>query len=215
MLSLPDSLWPHGLWPSRLLCPWDSPGRNTRVGSHALLQGIFPDQGSNPYLLHAQEDSLPFGPQEKAFCLAGPLVCQGVCLWDGAQPREPGVETNPAAWASFEPQSKVTSSRAGARLVALGAPCPVRREDTRGCLYPPSEWGAAGSQRSGLKLSGSMTLLGTRLGSQALRPAWPRRLQAGISPALTFRAGASPASRSPAPAAGPAAPRRAGAGGGV
>ena len=177
MLSLPDSLWPHGLWPSRLLCPWDSPGRNTRVGSHALLQGIFPDQGSNPYLLHAQEDSLPFGPQEKAFCLAGPLVCQGVCLWDGAQPREPGVETNPAAWASFEPQSKVTSSRAGARLVALGAPCPVRREDTRGCLYPPSEWGAAGSQRSGLKLSGSMTLLGTRLGSQALRPAWPRRLQ--------------------------------------
>ena len=32
-------------WP---LCPWDSPGKNTGVGSHALLQGIFPTQGSNP-----------------------------------------------------------------------------------------------------------------------------------------------------------------------
>ena len=42
-----DSLWPRGLGPSRLLCPWDCPGRNTGVGCHALLQGIFPTQGSN------------------------------------------------------------------------------------------------------------------------------------------------------------------------
>ena len=32
------------------LCPWDSPGKNGRVGCHALLQGIFPTQGSNPGL---------------------------------------------------------------------------------------------------------------------------------------------------------------------
>ena len=32
-------------------CPWDSPGKNTRVGCHALLQGIFLIQGLNPYLL--------------------------------------------------------------------------------------------------------------------------------------------------------------------
>ena len=32
--------------PGRLLCPWDSPGQNTGVGCHALLQGIFPTQGS-------------------------------------------------------------------------------------------------------------------------------------------------------------------------
>ena len=37
-----DSLWPHGLEPARLLCPWDSPGENTGVGCHALLQGLFP-----------------------------------------------------------------------------------------------------------------------------------------------------------------------------
>ena len=32
--------------------PWDSPGKNTGVGCRALLQGIFPAQGSNPLLLH-------------------------------------------------------------------------------------------------------------------------------------------------------------------
>ena len=37
-----DCLWPHGLSPARLLCPWDSPGKNTGVGCHASLQGIFP-----------------------------------------------------------------------------------------------------------------------------------------------------------------------------
>ena len=36
-----DSLRLHGLLPGRLLCPWNSPGKNTGVGSHFLLQGIF------------------------------------------------------------------------------------------------------------------------------------------------------------------------------
>ena len=46
-----DSVWPHGLQPTRLLCPRDSPGKSTRVGCHALLQGIFPTQGLNQSLL--------------------------------------------------------------------------------------------------------------------------------------------------------------------
>ena len=37
--------------PTRLLCPWDSPGKNPAVGCHFLLQGIFPTQGSNLSLL--------------------------------------------------------------------------------------------------------------------------------------------------------------------
>ena len=49
------SLWPYGLYPGRPLCPWNSPGKNTRVGCHALLQGIFPTQGSNPGLLHCRQ----------------------------------------------------------------------------------------------------------------------------------------------------------------
>ena len=39
--------------------PWDFSGKNTRVGCHFLLQGIFLTQGSNPCLLHWQADSLP------------------------------------------------------------------------------------------------------------------------------------------------------------
>ena len=45
-----DSVWPYGLQPARLLCPWDSPGKNTGVGCHAFLQGIFPTKASHPCL---------------------------------------------------------------------------------------------------------------------------------------------------------------------
>ena len=33
-----DSSWPHGLQPTRLLCPWDFPGKSTGGGCHCLLQ---------------------------------------------------------------------------------------------------------------------------------------------------------------------------------
>ena len=46
-----DSFGPYGLLPSRLLCPWASPGKNTGVGCCTLLQGIFLTQGSNLSLL--------------------------------------------------------------------------------------------------------------------------------------------------------------------
>ena len=45
-----DSLQPHGLQPAKLLCSWDSPGKNTRVGCHSIIQGMFPTQRSNPGL---------------------------------------------------------------------------------------------------------------------------------------------------------------------
>ena len=50
-----DSLQPHGLKPSRLLCPWDSPGKSTGVGCHFLLQGIFPTQGLDAGLLRCRQ----------------------------------------------------------------------------------------------------------------------------------------------------------------
>ena len=52
----------YGLQPTRLPCPWGSPGRNIRVGYHALLQGIFLTQGLNPYLwgfLHCRQVLYP------------------------------------------------------------------------------------------------------------------------------------------------------------
>ena len=45
-------LQPRELWPSRLLCPWNFPGRNTGVGCHSLFQGFFPTQGWNLSLLN-------------------------------------------------------------------------------------------------------------------------------------------------------------------
>ena len=54
-LSLSNSLQSHGLYPARLLCPWDSPGKNIGVGCHFLLQGIFLIQGSNTGLLHCRQ----------------------------------------------------------------------------------------------------------------------------------------------------------------
>ena len=38
LVSVSDSVWPHRRQPTRLLCPWDSPGKNTGVGCHFLLQ---------------------------------------------------------------------------------------------------------------------------------------------------------------------------------
>ena len=54
-LVVSDSLQPYGLEPSKLLCPWDSPGKHTGVGCHALLRGFLLTQGLNPHplcLLH-------------------------------------------------------------------------------------------------------------------------------------------------------------------
>ena len=52
-----NSLRPHGLY-----SPWNSPGQNTGVGSHVLLQGFFPSQGLNPGLLHCRQILLPSEP---------------------------------------------------------------------------------------------------------------------------------------------------------
>ena len=63
-----DSLQPQGLQPSRFLCPWNFPGKNTEVGCHFLLQRIFITQGLNPCLLcllHWQANSLLLVPPGK------------------------------------------------------------------------------------------------------------------------------------------------------
>ena len=63
-----DSLPPCGLWPTRLLCSWDSSGKITGVGCHALLQRVFLTQGSSPhffYLLHWQAGGFPLVPPGK------------------------------------------------------------------------------------------------------------------------------------------------------
>ena len=55
LLLCSDTQWclplpSHGLQPACLLCPWDFSSKNSGVGCHFLLQGIFPTQGSNLHL---------------------------------------------------------------------------------------------------------------------------------------------------------------------
>ena len=60
-----DFLRLHGLNPTRLLCKWNSPGKNTGVGCHSLLQGNLPDSGIRPRSSAEQADSLLFEPPGK------------------------------------------------------------------------------------------------------------------------------------------------------
>ena len=63
----------HGLY-----SPWSSPGQNTGVASHSLLQGIFPTQGSNPGLLHCRQ--VPYQLREAlgASCSENMIITQCV-----------------------------------------------------------------------------------------------------------------------------------------
>ena len=60
------------------ICPWDFPGKNTGVGCHFFLQGIFPTQGLNLRLLcllHWQVNSLPLSHRETLWYMVLLLSC--------------------------------------------------------------------------------------------------------------------------------------------
>ena len=64
-----EKTW-HALQPTRLLCPWDFPGKNIGVGCHFPCQGIFLNKGLNPCLLHVlhwQASSLRLSQQRILF----------------------------------------------------------------------------------------------------------------------------------------------------
>ena len=58
-----DSLRPHGLKPARLLCPWDSPGKKTRVVAIPFSRGSSPPPVIEPGSPALQADSLPLSHQ--------------------------------------------------------------------------------------------------------------------------------------------------------
>ena len=65
-------LQPHGLWPARLLCPWDFPYKNTIVGCHFLLQGSsWPRDWTCGSILNLfwwkEQDGLPWWLSDKQF----------------------------------------------------------------------------------------------------------------------------------------------------
>ena len=68
-----NSLWPQALQTTRLLCPWDFPGKNTGVGCHFLLQGIFQTQGWNSGLLFYRPIIYHWNTSKESNCNVGDL----------------------------------------------------------------------------------------------------------------------------------------------
>ena len=59
-----DSLQLYELQPARAFCPWDFPGKNTGMGCHFFLQGIFLTQGLNLGLLDCRQTLYGLSQQE-------------------------------------------------------------------------------------------------------------------------------------------------------
>ena len=73
-----NSLRPHGLQPARFLGPWNFPGKNSGIGCHFLLQGIFLTQRSNLHLsclLHWQAGSSPVVAPGKHYGILTNRLC--------------------------------------------------------------------------------------------------------------------------------------------
>ena len=77
--------------PARLLCPWDSPGKDTGVGCHTLLQGIFPTQGSNPGFPHCRREP-PGKPKNTG--VGSPVPSPGDLPNPGIEPRSPALQAD-------------------------------------------------------------------------------------------------------------------------
>ena len=140
----------HGQKPRRLLCPWDSPGKNIGMGCHFLLQGIFPTQGWNLCLLCLlcwQADSLLlrhiFTDNTKHFQQGPHSCCVVIEAIAGLLPGDSGVpgytlhthskqikENVFSSWGSF-PTGKVDGMQFFAPPFCLyGSFCTFQRELT-------------------------------------------------------------------------------------
>ena len=76
-----NSWWPHGLYSL-----WNPPDQNTGVGSHSLLQGIFPTQGSNPGLPHCRRIFYQLSHQ------GSPRILEWVAYPSPGDLPKPGIE---------------------------------------------------------------------------------------------------------------------------
>ena len=92
---LSSAFWPHGLEPARLLCPWNSPGKNPGVGSCSLLQVIFPTQGLNPGLPTAGGFFTIWVTREAQEYWSGqPFPSPGELPTPGIEPESPALQAD-------------------------------------------------------------------------------------------------------------------------
>ena len=74
------------------VCPWNSPGQNTEVGSLSLLQGIFPTQGSNSGLPHCRRILYQLSHK------GSPRILEWVAYSFSGDLPNPGIEPGSPAW---------------------------------------------------------------------------------------------------------------------
>ena len=107
-----DTLWPLGLY-----TPWNSPGQNTRVDSHSLLQGIFSTQGLNPGLPHCRRILYPLSHQGSPFSSKGEKLTAFPCQVSGYKKlptEQPSVPLLNVHTRSVTQQTNATSLRSQA-----------------------------------------------------------------------------------------------------
>ena len=141
----PNFLWPCGPQASRLPCPWDSAGKNTRVGCHALLPGILPTWGWNPHLLHCRQILYPLGhlgspiPQT-VFFFFYPAVFLAKCFLPLEGENEPISKTNDLR--AFSWGSKLSALHLSSSLRAL-----KQQQFSTRCNKEVSEFDHGGAER--------------------------------------------------------------------
>ena len=98
---------------ARLLCPWDFPDKNTRVGSHFLLLGIFPTQWSNPGLLHCRQilyslshQGSPMYPQFSSVQFSRSVVSDSLRPHESQNARPPCPTATPRVHSDSRPLSQ-------------------------------------------------------------------------------------------------------------
>ena len=107
-----------------LFCPWDSPGKNTAVGCHFLLQEIFSTQGLNPGLPHCRQI---------LYCLSH--QGSGLLLWKAVISIKMGIRL-------LEPLQCLKQTGCGVEL-RFGPVIRLREKVSRRAIWQP--------QRSGTK----------------------------------------------------------------
>ena len=144
----------HSLWHARLPCPWDSLGKNTGVGCHALIQGIFPIQGSNPHLfclLHWQTGSLPRVPPGES--INDEMTLYILSLRQRLQSEERKVDTSSQTQQNTTQQGPLAVIPPGAHspalpaLHSLGGPAQAPAWPPSASAQPPSAPGQSDRNR--------------------------------------------------------------------
>jgi len=139
-----------------LLCPWDSPGKNTGVGCHSLPQGIFPTQGSNPSLLcllHCKQILYLWVTGEAHKCIHGSVQFSHSVVSDSSRPHEsqharpPCPSPTPGVHSNSHPSSRWCHPAISSSVVPFSS-CPQSLPASES--FPVSQLFAWGDQSTGV-----------------------------------------------------------------